>query len=347
MSAPHVLVRNGILRAAARFAPDGTAPLPELGALRRVLLVYVNWRLGNNVLVTPAVQGLTERYPDTRFEFVGGPAAAVVLRGFGLDRITAISRSQLLDPVRLALFVRRLRRERYDAAIHVHSSTGTIGAFLVGMSGAPIRIGCRRSQGNVYFTSTLPSPASTHKVDRCNDLTAALGVEQRYDRTLRLDAEELRAGRAQLEELAPAGAGPRVVVFAGGRRRKGKTLPLAFYERVTERLRQQGRTPLLLFGPEEQRAMREAEARMPHVKQIRGLPVRTVAALLASCDAVLTPDSGPMHLAIAAGAPVVAMLRKADGDVWGPLPHEGRMLLDPAGTNVEGACAALDALLAL
>jgi len=42
-----------ILRAVAKTAPDGNEPLPDLSAAKRILLVLVNYRMGNTVLAHP------------------------------------------------------------------------------------------------------------------------------------------------------------------------------------------------------------------------------------------------------------------------------------------------------
>lgn len=72
--------------------------------------------------------------------------------------------------------------------------------------------------------------------------------------------------------------------------------------------------------------------------------MRSVAAIVACCGAVLSLDSGPMHLSVAVGAPTVAVFRKSNFDRWGPrLPH-GEVIYDPEGT---GARRALETLLRL
>src|SRR5690606_25901938 len=139
--------RAALLRAAARWAPAGDAPLPKLADLERVLLVHVNFRLGNTVLVTPAVAALTEAAPTTRFDFLGGPAAVPVMRGHRLARVLAVARADVGRPLALARLLRTLRAARYDAAVHLSPATSSFGGFLVWASGARHRIGCRRAQG--------------------------------------------------------------------------------------------------------------------------------------------------------------------------------------------------------
>ena len=328
-------VRAALLRAAAPWAPAGDAPLPKVADLERVLLVHVNFRLGNTLLATPAVAALTEAFPTTRFDLLGGPAASLVMRGQRLERVIAVARGGLGHPVQLAALVRMLRGVRYDAAVHLSSATSSLGAFLVWASGATHRIGGRRAQGNVYFTSTIPAPRARHKVDRMREFLGALGVPSQHERCLVLDAEE----RARAL-VALGGAGRAAGIFVGARERKGKGWPLASSAAVTAALRGDGLEPVVFIGPEEVRRAGEIHRALAPATFVHEPDVRRVAALLSCCAVVVTPDSGPMHLAIAAGAPTVAVFRKPNADRWGPRPPHGEAVLDPDGTAVAAVVAA-------
>jgi ADP-heptose:LPS heptosyltransferase len=328
-------VRGALLRAATAWAPAGNAPLPKLADLERVLLVHVNFRLGNTLLATSAVAALTEACPATRFDLVGGPAAPLVMRGQRLGRVIPVARDVLGRPWRLAQLVRALRRGRYDAALHLGTATGSLGAFLVWASGAPHRIGGRRARGNVYFTSTVAAPHARHKVDRMREYLAALGVSSAHERCLMLDAEERARARAAL-----AVAGPVAGIFVGARERKGKGWPLASAAAVTAALRSDGFEPVVFLGPEEVERAEEIRRALAPATLVREPDLRRVAALLSWCAVVVTPDAGPMHLAIAAGAPTVAVFRKPNADRWGPRPPHGEAVLDPDGTDVAAVLAA-------
>lgn len=324
-----------MLRVAARWAPRGDDPLPELAGLERVLLVHVNFRLGNTLLSTAAVAALAEAYPATRFDFLGGPAAPAVLGGQRLARVLAVSRAGLANPLALARLLRSLRAARYQAAIHVGPATGSLGALLVRASGAPCRIGCRRADGNVYFTSTVPTPRARHKVDRLREYLAALGVRGEHERNLRLSAEEIASADATLADQQPA-----VGLFVGGRARKGKSWPLESAAAVLAALREDGLTPLVFIGPEEARRSAAIRTALAPACFVREPDLRRVAALLSRCAVVVTPDTGPMHLAIAAGAPTVAIFRRPNADRWGPRPPHGVAIVDREGAAVEVVVAA-------
>jgi ADP-heptose:LPS heptosyltransferase len=337
-------LRGALLRLLARGSGDGSAPLPDLRACRRILLVSVNQRLGNSVLPSAAVAALAEALPDAELHFVGGPAAPALLRGLRVASVTPVARFDPFVPWRLAVLLRALRRLRCDAAIHLSTATGSLGAFLVAASGAPHRIGVHREEGNVFFTSSVPPPRATHKVDQLSELLGSLGIPAAGERRIALAADEHAAAAAALAGWFGAEAGAPVALFVGGRARKGKTWPLEAFARVAAGLRAQG-IPLLVFlGPEERAQGAQIRAALGAAHYLEEPDLRRVAALLAACRAVLTPDAGPMHLAIAAGAPTLAVFRRANFERWGPRPPRGRAIFDPDASR---AAEVLDAVLKL
>ena len=337
-------LRGAVLRAATRFTPRGDAPLPDLRKCRRVLAVSVNFRLGNTILATVGVAALLEALPGVELDFLGGPSAAAVFASFPLRRVRVVSRRDLFSPLRLARLVRELRRERYDAALHLSTATGSFGAFLTGVSGAPHRVGCLRRGGNVYFTSTLPSPRSRHKVDQVHELLAGLGIRSDAERTWIFSDAERGWAEVCLDEALGRGRGPALAFFVGARERKGKGWPLQHFAALAEGVRRRGLHPVVFLGPEEAARAAEIRSALGSALYVQEPDVRKVAALVGACAAALTPDAGPMHLAIAVGTPTLAVFRKSNHERWGPRPPHGRVHHDPEGTDPAGA---LEALLSL
>jgi heptosyltransferase-3 len=337
-------VRRFVLSAIAPFMGDGSAPLPDLRGCRRILLVSVNERLGNSILSTAPVGALTAALPGVQVDFLGGPLAPALLRGLGVGTIHTVARFDAWKPWRLLALARTLRRARYDAAIHVTGSTGSLGALLVGVSGATHRIGVQRPDGNVFFTSTLAAPPDVHKVDELGALLRQLGIAATGERRLALAPEERAEAAARLaRELGPDAAAP-VAIFVAGRARKGKAWPLDAFAKVVEGLRAQHIPILVFIGPEERSREAEIRAALGAAHYLSEPDLRRLAALVASCRVALSPDSGPMHLAIAAGTPIVAVFVRQNFDRWGPQPAQGRVIYDPHGRR---AGEALDAILKL
>ena len=336
------ILRKTILPLVGLSAPPGTEPLPDLASFDRVLLSFVNWRLGNNVLITPAVHALTSAYPNVAFDFLGGPSCVPILQGFPLARVHVVTRGQVVDPVRLAWFVRGLRRRGYPAAIHVHPGTATLGAFFTGMSRAPVRIGSLRESGNLYFTTTVPRPTTVHKVDRMNEYLGHLGLPSDNRRSIRLSHEEREEAEAQLHSEGAGAPTQRVTLFLGGRARKGKSWPLSFFRGVVAGLEARGLRPIAILGPEELRRERKIREALPGCVVLSRQPIRRVAALVACSRLAIAPDSGPMHLAIATRTPTIGLFRTPTGQQWGPRPGQGAVVFDPSGADVEAVLAAVD-----
>jgi ADP-heptose:LPS heptosyltransferase len=335
-------VRQGVLRLLANRFGDGSEPLPDLRRARRVLLVCVNQRLGNTLVATAGLAAIALALQGAQLSFVGGAPAARLLRGFPLARVRTVRRSDSLLPWRVWHLVRELRSEEYDAAIHLSTATGSFGALLVGASGAAHTIGVRRGGGNVFFGSTVEPPAARHKVEELLAYVRQLGLEADGERTLALSAEERAEGAARLRSLVGEPANGAVGLFVGARGRKGKAWPLESFASVSAGLGARGVGVLAFLGPEELPREREIRAALAGACFVAEPDVRRVGALLSACRAVVTPDAGPMHLAIAAGAPTVAVFVRDNFDRWGPRPPHGVSIHDPDGTR---AALVLDAVL--
>ncbi len=314
-----------------------------------MLLVYLNERLGNTLLATPGVDAVVRALPRAEIDFVGGATAPAVLHGFPLRRVRAVSRRESRSPLGLLRLVREIRRERYDVAIHLSTAASSLGGALVGLSGAGHRIGCtRRGEPSPSFTTALPGPVLAHKVDRLLAYLEAIGVPAQGGRRLVIDAGTAAWAEHFLEHHAIDGVA-RVAVFTGGRLRKGKSFPGGYFETLIQMLARRGLAVIVFLGPEEASdarlvdpgALVRAGARLV----VHEPDIRRVAALLHACDVAVAPDSGPMHLAIAAGTPTVGLFRRANHEHWGPRTEEGEVVYDPGGSEPEMALRAVDRLI--
>lgn len=337
--------KRRLLRWAARLMPAGDEPLPRLGDLHRVLLVAVNHRLGNTVVATAGVAALLEALPGAEVDFLGGTAAQPVLEGYPLRRVIGLPRSEIYHPLRLLRLVRDLRRQRYDAAIHVSTATVSVGALLMFLSGARHRVGASRPEGNLFFRSTVTPPWGGHKVDRMRSYLELLGVKTARERTVLLHERETRWAQEHLAAALGAEHPPAIGLFVGGRKRKGKDFGAEMFGAIARGVRDAGYEPLVFLGPEEKSREARIRAALGNALFVEEPNLRRVAALLSRCRAVVAPDSGPMHLSIAVGTPTLALFRKQNFHRWGPRPPHGEVVFDPTGDDADAALAGLWRLL--
>ena len=235
-----------VLRAVAKAAPNGTEPLPDLRVAKRILLVLVNYRMGNTILATPAVSALIDALPMAKFSFVGGPYAPGILKGYNLQHVYTVSRLDSWMPLRMGRLIRTLRQESYDVAIHLSMATASLGAFIMYASGAKHRIGCRGSVGNIFFTSAMEHPHSPNKVDQINEYMRWIGIHTSGERKLVLSNEErCWAERFFRGKIHNSGDQP-IGIFVGSRQRKGKFWDISNFGAVAKGLRSHG-FPVVVF----------------------------------------------------------------------------------------------------
>lgn len=125
------------------------------------------------------------------------------------------------------------------------------------------------------------------------------------------------ADRARAKALVSAGEGRLVGLFPGSNA-SSRRWPRERFRELARRLAQGGDRVVVFGGPEE-RALTTFVAGEEALDLGGRTDLPLLAAALASCDILVTNDSGPMHLAGAVGTPVVAMMGAGDPAATGPL----------------------------
>lgn len=318
-------------------------PLPlnhrvaEIPAVRTVLLVRPNLKIGNTILATPFIPALREMFPGARLLVLGSETSGVVLEHLPIDGVHVLSRSFVLRPWRLAAMLRRLRAEKIDVAVEAGMGSFS-GSLFTLLSGARYRVGCEGSASRL-LNVRVPRPRVAHVRDRIPEFVRSLGGECSDDLVYRVSAEEDAVASRLLAE--PSRADQHLdrgflAIFVGGH--LDKRLPDDRWVAIVEELDRAAVRFLVLAGPEEQ-VLRERLAVRPELGRhlLPPQPLRVVAAVMARAELVLTTDSGPMHLASALRRPTIALLERERSRRFVPRGVEDRVLMSPAVADVADA----------
>ncbi len=317
----HLLTRAVVGLLPARPIPSGGLAgfLP-----RRVLLVRHDDRIGNLVLMTPLLQGVKTLWPETETGVLVGPRFARLYQEEpAVDRLWILEKRRILGhPWLFFTFLRQLRAWGYDLAIdasHPHSFSLT-GAALVYLSGAPVRVAYPRGQSAAFANLLVPEAAGKQHESHllAGLLTPFADPPPTPGMRLHLsEAEQSWAARLRAE-LLPAGGGRLVGLHVGGR--NAKRWPVADWIEVAERLLEEpGLALLVLCGPGEEREAGAVRAALTGRAHLLIEPdLREMLAAVSTCDVFLSPDTGPMHVAVAFGVPTVAVFRQPNADRYGP-----------------------------
>lgn len=296
------------------------------------------WNIGDVVLATPFLAALRERFPGASITLLGQPHAAEILADSDLvDEVITIdipwtAARRRYDPRRYGRDLRRaisaLRKRSFDLAFE--SRMDPRAKLVLALSGAQRRVAFDYGGCNWLLTDPVPvNGFDRHRVDDWAALLepfgggCALHLPRLVPRALdRAWAKDWLTSHA-------IGRDTRVIAVHPGASSASKRWPLArFAEVVTEVASWPGTRVVAIEDP----ASYGSElARIPGVQAIRPT-LRQLLALLAEVDVLVGNDSGPMHLAAAAGTATVGVFHPHAAREFAPL-GPGHHVLAPAADN--------------
>ncbi len=306
-----------------------TDPLPISSALHhgRILLIKPS-SLGDIVHTLPVVSAIKAQWPGVHLTWVVKRRwAELVRRVDGVDRVWPVDEGAVN-------WLKRgwaLRAERFDLAVDLQ------GLFRSGavawLSGVPLRIGFANGrEGSPWFyTTRVPVPAQEmHAVDRYLLVAGAMGARLRGSPQFRFNVldEDRAIVRNILSEKGISVDQPWVAMSVSARW-PTKRWPLSSFAAVLDRLHAEGRGPVVVIGSAEDRCDVEALRAVtttPFIDLAGAVPLGCLPALLSKAAAMITNDSGPMHIAAAVGVPVVALFGPTSEVRTGPYGAGHRVL---------------------
>jgi len=179
-----------------------------------------------------------------------------------------------------------------------------------------------------YYRQVVPPPAAGHVTQARAALLVPLGLDCR-DTIPHLEPTARQMAWAA-DRLQQTGLGPRdrLVALHPGGHSHGRQWPAENYLALGEALSRQG-VRCLLVGEEAERPLLEWLASCFDAVIAVAPDMGHLAALLAHCRAFVGGDSGPLHLAAAAGTPVVGIYGRSDPTWSGPVgAHAGVVRMD-------------------
>lgn len=272
------------------------------------VVIGLNW-VGDNVLALPAYKALQHRFRSEGGIAVAAPAnVAPLLEATGVFKeVIPWSRSTVRRIAELR------ERDFRRAVILPNSFRSALIAFAAGIDERwAYPTDCR----GMFLTHPVAPPVKReHQLDDYTPLLAALNAPRVVDDipTIKLPAAVREAGRRRLLAIGVHLDRPVFGVHAGGLYGRAKHWGDERYVDAIRRLRMEGFDVVLLTSPRE-RAQAERIA-----MTCNGVPmvghdgdVLELAAAMSHCAAVLTNDSGPLHVAAALAVPSVSIFGPTD-----------------------------------
>ena len=275
----------------------------------RILVIKLA-ALGDVVQAFPAFARIRQAHPDAHVTLLTTPPyASLAAASPCFDAIETDGRpANLADTVAM---LKRLRHARYERVYDLQTSTRSSAYFLALWPRPPQWSGiapfCSHPHANRARNTmhTLEREADQlHDAGIWPDAPVARGTAPAPDLSFMLadPAPERRPEHFGL-------AAPYALLIPGASaHRPGKRWPAERYEAVAAALLAQGLGVALIGGPAEAAIGREITARAPGAVDLTGATdYAQIAGLAARAALVVGNDTGPTHLAAAAGAPTLVL----------------------------------------
>lgn len=278
--------------------------------------------IGDVVNSLPFVNRLRDGLPRARIAWVIAPLAHQLVSGHrSVDEFLVLD---VKKPARWPAFVRELRERRFDLAIDLQRISKS--AFVTRATGARTRLGFDRArckEASYWATNARIPPNAAPGVT----------VEQYLEFA---DFLELPSGAPRFdlpyETVDPKLAGEtRAVVQIGASKPANRWSAAQWSELVRRLVTELGVTVHVSGGREDRAAASEVAelAGVPLVDRTGALTLKQTAGLLRTADVFVGGDTGPLHMAVAVGTPVVALFGAADPRRTGPFGQSAWVVSRP------------------
>jgi ADP-heptose:LPS heptosyltransferase len=319
----------------------------------KVLLVNIT-RLGDMLQATPTIAGIKLENPDCHVSVLVEKQLEDVCRVLpGIDRVIGIDlgftcrslaaeQTGVIDAYQyISDLVNELKNEQFDYCLNMSSSAYT--ALLLKMLDVPQTGGwtadeegyrviesewARLFATSVHYQNRQYNSLNLVDVFRCSaDVDAH---PQKLQIAIAPDAKQF--AETFIRDAGFTNPGPLIAVQAGASQAKRQWSPARFIEMISILDRQHHARIILTGSPRELEIINPIlqGCDSPNVVSAVGkTSIPQLSAILAECDVLVTGDTGPMHISVAAGTPVVAMfLASAYGFETGPY-SAGNIVLQP------------------
>lgn len=284
------------------------------------VVVGLNW-VGDNILALPTYKALQHRFRND-----GGIAVAVPANVATLFEATGLFKQVIAWNRSTRHRIAALRAGEFHRAVILpnsfHAAAVAFGAGIGERWGYPTD--CRR----ILLTHPVTRTAKRgHQLDDYEELLAALTAPRLVDDipSIRLPASVRERGRRALLNVGLHLDRPIFAIHPGGLYGRAKHWGDEAYVDVIKRLRTAGFDIVLLTSPGERDQAEKIATTCNGVPMIgHDGDVLELAAALSQCAALITNDSGPLHLASALSVPSVS--------IFGPTDPERTVI--PAMTRV-------------
>lgn len=300
----------------------------------KILIRGVNW-IGDAAMTLPAVRSIRKAFPEAGISILVKPWVAEIFKGNpDIDEIILYDDrfKGLFGKLRLA---RLLRSKKFSRAFLFQNAFDA--ALLAWLARIPKRIGYKRDSRSLLLTSGIPVTEDIlkkHQVYYYQNILEASDIRTTGTRPYIFTTDsEKQWARNILSSYFPKGYSPLIGINPGAAYGSAKRWPPEYFAELIMKIIRDLDGHVVIFGsPSEVNIANDIiseinKLKIKHKIEKFGSQVlvmsgkttlRELTVLISECDAFITNDSGPMHMASALLVPTAAIFGSTDHTATGP-----------------------------
>jgi heptosyltransferase I len=273
-------------------------------------------RLGDVILLLPALESLKAKFPGSELTFLTGHRCAPIAElSPAIDHTISVDRVAMRDgPAwralgRMVSLVREIRASRFDLVVDFHSFRET--NLLAWLSGAPARIAMKRHNAPyLRFCFNRPpvlEDKALHVAEMFQKVVA--GIPSASGRGWREVPGE-GGQETGLLRGAPKAANPTLVLYVDAPVPE-RIWPAERFAQVADfAIQQLGANVIVISSPERRGLaiqVQKASRNPDRLEVLADLTLPQLAAAISSAHLLISNDTGPMHLGPALGVQTLGL----------------------------------------
>lgn len=297
------------------------ARLPE--TFKKILIIEM-FGIGDFVMASSTFRALRERYPIAKITLLATPTFRDLAQDSPyFDSIVYFECPWPAQSIykfniqKLLKTIKHLKKEKFDIVIDLRGDLRNIlfSFFL----GAKYRVSYSIGAGNFLLTNKVPFNKSLkHQVDRNLNIAKFLGAEIKSSKP-ELWIENNNPYTNKLLKTIEYKKQEVLIGIHPGANWYGRRWPPAKFRELIKKLNLiLGVKILLVVSPKEVSLLKEIKNPTLNIYGIITNDLKELAILLKKCHLLICNDSAPMHIATAAGTPVIALFGPQEPAFHGP-----------------------------
>ena len=309
----------------------------------KILVRASNW-VGDAVMAIPALEAIRRTHASAEIAILARPAVADLYREqpFANKIVEYDNAGRHKGWWGREKLVAELRRDKFDLAILLQNAFEA--AWVAWRAGIPERVGYARDGRGMLLTKPIRVPGENeiprHESHYYLELIRRGGwIDSRGEiASIRLQVPSAACEAAQAS-LSQAGARNdiwRCAIAPGASYGAAKCWPPERFAALADRLISECGADVILFGTPSEKEMaariRSAMKCNP-ISLVGQTSMRELAALFSACSIFIGNDSGAMHVAAAAGLPVIGIFGPTDPKGTAPLTPQFTLIQEPVSCS--------------